>query len=156
MSWDRQFDYNYTIDGYRVSSQSYSPPMGWDRLFDYNYTIDGYRGSSQSYSPFMGWHRPFDYNYTINRIFWRVRDSIPRRPHGGILGRSQTGGQCPSPIPLSHWATHRLPCGKSTCRLNFLYIAVWPGWHLSVRKASCEFEAERHKAAKDECRRQKE
>ena len=29
-------------------------------------------------------------------------------------------------------------------------------WHLSVRKASCEFESERHKAAKEKCWRQKE
>ena len=29
-------------------------------------------------------------------------------------------------------------------------------WCSSVRKASCEFEAERHKAAKEKCRRQKE
>ena len=29
-------------------------------------------------------------------------------------------------------------------------------WRSSVRKVSCEFEAERHKAAKEKCRRQKE
>ena len=29
-------------------------------------------------------------------------------------------------------------------------------WRSSVRKASCEFEAERHKAAKEKCKRQKE
>ena len=29
-------------------------------------------------------------------------------------------------------------------------------WRSSVRKASCEFEAERHKATKEKCRRQKE
>ena len=29
-------------------------------------------------------------------------------------------------------------------------------WRSSVRKASCEFEAQRHKAAKEKCRRQKE
>ena len=89
-------------------------------------------------------------------MFRHVRDSILCRPHGGILGRSQTGGQCPSPIPLGHRATHRLPRGKSTCRLNFLYIVVLPGWHSSVRKASCEFEAERHKAAKEKRCRQTE
>ena len=38
-------------------------------------------------------------------MFRRVRDSIPRRPHGGILGRSQIWGQCPSPKPLGHRAT---------------------------------------------------
>ena len=47
MGWDRPFDYDYTINDYRVSSQSSSPPMGWDRPFDGNYTIDGYRVSSQ-------------------------------------------------------------------------------------------------------------
>ena len=35
-------------------------------------------------------------------VFRRLRDSIPRRPRGGILGRSQTSGQCPSPKPLGH------------------------------------------------------
>ena len=29
-------------------------------------------------------------------------------------------------------------------------------WHLSLRKAGCKFEAERHKAAKEKRRRQKE
>ena len=38
-------------------------------------------------------------------MFRRVRDSIPRRPRGRILGRSQTWGQCPLPKPLGHRAT---------------------------------------------------
>ena len=40
-------------------------------------------------------------------MFRRVRDSILRRPHGGILGRSQSWGQCPSPKPLGHRATRQ-------------------------------------------------
>ena len=39
-------------------------------------------------------------------IFRRVRDLIPRHPHGRILGRSQIWGLYKSPKPLGQRATH--------------------------------------------------
>ena len=41
----------------------------------------------------------------VCEYFGRIRDLIPRRPHGGILGRSQIWGLCMWPKPLGHQAT---------------------------------------------------
>ena len=74
------------------------------------------------------------YKWTNTCMFWRVRDLIPRRPRDGILGRSQTWGQCPSPKPLGQRAEGQ----RLVCHSWHTLLPAAPGYHMLHLKMNGE------------------